>query len=259
MFRNIINASRCTFIVRRQLHNHLALNAEHALSFALNTPFMGKTYASEIHNINALYKRFSENPRITSKFQNYVHSGAKCPHTGKNNPPHDFICIHDSNKQLSVKTVQTNKLWKICPQNIGQITRARFCSYFKLHLNSSDVQIKQFIEAYPDIIVANCFENTFHVPVLFYYKKDDVCLYIERSLTKPITWKEYQYSFSHIRKNRGWAESTSLSVNSNVPQYEKTQPLCEIQLHQHRNCVKFRFCLRTILSEFGDYFTVEKW
>lgn len=248
-----------TLIARRKLHNHLGPNAEHALSFALNTPFMGKTDASEMHNIHALCKRFSENPRFTSKFQNYVHSGAKCPHTGKNNPPHDFICAKDPNKQLSVKTVQTNKLWKISPQNIGQTTHTRFCSYFKLPLNSSDVQIKQFIEAHPDIIVSNYFENTFHVPLLFYYKKGDICLYIERSSSKVIPWKEYQYSFSHIRKNRAWLESTTLTVNSNIPQDVKSQPLCEIQLHQYRNSIKFRFCLRTILSEFDDYFTVEKW
>ena len=69
-----------------------------------------------------------------------------------------------------------------------------------------------------------------------------------------IPWTSFEYVFSHIQKNKLWNESTTIFIRKRDGPLSKA--LGEFQVHNHRDCIKFRFDLQTVLNEFPEYFDI---
>ena len=88
--------------------------------------------------------------------------------------------------------------------------------------------------------------HTFDVPMLYYNKKRKTMLYIK--MITPIIWSDYLIEFSHITKNKVWNESSTIKIN--------TKTIGEFQVHNKRNCIKFRWCFEQMLILFKTNFEV---
>jgi len=170
----------------------------------------------------------------------------KIKHIAKNGNKYDFVTIDDKN-HLSAKT--TKKDGKVCPQVIGQPTKKKFCEYFKINLldiESWRDQIKNYIETNIKTLLDTYASNTFDCPIIYYNKHKNIILFIK--LIEKINWTNYDISFSHIIKNKGWNESTSIIINAIT--------IGEFQIHNHRDCIKFRWAFEKLLNLFKDKFEI---
>jgi hypothetical protein len=87
-------------------------------------------------------------------------------------------------------------------------------------------------------------ESTFHCPVLFYCEAKNLCQMI--TMTQKPDWHAAPLTFS--RQGEAWNESSTLKIG------KKT--IGEFQIHNHRNCIKFRWDLNGLLQTFPTSFTV---
>ena len=225
---------------------------EYAAALTIKTPYKGY-YRSFRDPGQYLSNRFSENVRLSHAFYGCVHSGSQCPITNVNNPPYDFINPNDITHGLNVKTVVNNYLYKITPGRIGQPSKNRFCQIFGLEEPS---QIKKYIQTNPHILLDAYFKNAFEYPILIYHAKHDQCLLIKHKPFMFIPWERFTYSFSHQRREMKWNDSSPIAVTRHGL---TSSPIGEFQLHNQRNCVKFRFSVRNLLLYFPEYFIVEHW
>jgi len=167
-------------------------------------------------------------------------------HTAKNGNQYDFEVYDCSYVKLSAKT--TKKDGKVCPQVIGQPSKKRFCSYFNLPDTLTMEEIKTHIEHNTSSILDVYFNYTFDCPIVYYNKKTSTVLFI-RNIHR-IDWDKYQINFSHAIKNKVWNESTTIKI-SNIP-------IGEFQVHNHRDCIKFRWCFEKLLKTFPDCFEIDE-
>ena len=177
-----------------------------------------------------------------------------CKHSAKCGSPYDYTAVENSELHLSAKTTQ--KDGKICPQVIGQPSRKKFCEYFKLDSNNKTVEeinglIKQYIQDNIFELLREYFSHTFDCPMIYYNKKADIVQFI--TCKQLIEWSTISsLSFSHIKKNKLWNESSCICIEKNG----KLITLGEFQVHNHRDCIKFRWCFKVLLTEFAEYFNI---
>ena len=179
-----------------------------------------------------------------------------CKHSAKCGSPYDYTSIENPDLHLSAKTTQ--KDGKICPQVIGQPSRKKFCEYFKLDVDITNKSVEEINELIKQYIQDNIFEllkeyfsHTFDCPMIYYNKKADVVQFI--TVKQHIEWINIlNLSFSHIKKNKIWNESSCICIEKN----EKLITLGEFQVHNHRDCIKFRWCFKVLLVEFAEYFNI---
>jgi hypothetical protein len=204
--------------------------AEKALCDLLGTPYkMAFGYPQD--RVDALRPRFES---LKTELAGYTHTGA----TSNLN---DFTSADGSN-HLSVKT--TKKGYKICPQVLGQPSRTTFCPAFGLPLDATNDQIKTYIQDNVKSMLPKYLESTFHCPVLFYCEAKNLCQMI--TMTQKPDWHAAPLTFS--RQGEAWNESSTLKIG------KKT--IGEFQIHNHRNCIKFRWDLNGLLQTFPTSFTV---
>ena len=166
-------------------------------------------------------------------------------HSAKNGSQYDFTGADDAAIRLSAKT--TKKDGKVCPQVIGQPSRKKFCDFFGLDQGLTLEQIKQYIEnGNVASMLTIYFKTTFDCPIVYYNKKKDLLLFI-RTLTE-IDWTQCVIEFSHIKKNKVWGESSTISIN------DKT--IGEFQVHNHRDCIKFRWAFENLIEMFKTHFEI---
>lgn len=165
-------------------------------------------------------------------------------HSGRRSNLHDFEA--PDGRALSVKTVKNKGQWKVCPQILGQTTRKKFAA--ARGISTEIPAIKAHILAETAALLRVYEETTFHCPVLFYAKGENKVLWIEH--VAPIPWETVALTFSHIEKAKEWNESTSLKIGGTS--------LGEFQIHAHRDGVKFRFNLKTLLAAFPACFSVRE-
>lgn len=168
----------------------------------------------------------------------------KIKHIAKNGNKYDFVCLDDENVFLSAKT--TKKDGKVCPQVIGQPSKKKFCEYFKIDTLSSIEEIKDYIQSNIKYMLGIYILNTFACPIVYYNKHKNLILYIK--LKEPINWDNYNIEFSHIVKNKKWNESSSIMLDNNS--------IGEFQVHNHRDCIKFRWYFEKILNLFKDNYDI---
>jgi len=168
----------------------------------------------------------------------------KIKHSAKNGNKYDFTCINDTSISLSAKT--SKKDGKVCPQVIGQPSRKKFCEHFEDIKTDKVLEIKKYIEKNVNTMLYQYTLNTFHSPIIYYNKHKDLILFIK--LKNEIIWNNKQVSFSHIIKCKDWNESTGIIVNNIT--------IGEFQVHNHRDCIKFRWCFEKLLDLFKDHFEI---
>jgi hypothetical protein len=180
--------------------------------------------------------------RIAKLLEVFPHS---ILHTAKSGARYDFTGLEDNSIRLSAKT--TKKDGKIAPQVVGQPSKKKFCEFFQLDPGSFDLtQIKIYIEQTVKNLLAVYEEYTFDCPTIYYNKKSDKLLFIRK--VKYIPWSQIEVEFSHNKKNKVWNESTTVCVDGVT--------IGEFQIHNHRDCIKFRWAFEKLLYEFPDCFEV---
>jgi hypothetical protein len=207
---------------------------EMAICLLYDIPFEGK-YKYSMEEAEKLKDRLS---LLTGVFPH------KLKHTAKNGSQYDFTGAEDESVKLSAKT--TKKDGKVCPQVIGQPSKKKFCEFFSVDINYTLEQIKAHIEQNVKSMMDIYFDLTFDCPVLYYNQKSDKLQLIK--LTKKIDWSDQVIEFSHNKKNKEWGESSTISIN-NVT-------IGEFQVHNHRDCIKFRWAFENLLSKFPESFEI---
>jgi hypothetical protein len=187
--------------------------------------------------------------RLTNLTNVFPH---KLKHTAKNGSQYDFTGEEDETIKLSAKT--TKKDGKVCPQVIGQPSKKKFCEFFNVDINFTLEQIKEYIEANVDKMLNIYFDLTFDCPILYYNQKRDVLQLVKLTNAnangehQKINWSELIIEFSHKKKNKAWGESSTISIN-NVT-------IGEFQVHNNRDCIKFRWVFENLLKIFPNIFEV---
>lgn len=166
-------------------------------------------------------------------------------HSAKNGSQYDFTGAEDEEIRLSAKT--TKKDGKVCPQVIGQPSKKKFCDFFGLNPDQNLEQIKQYIEGGNVAqMLAIYFKTTFDCPIVYYNKKKNLLLFVKTLVE--IDWSACVIEFSHIKKNKIWGESSTISIN-NVT-------IGEFQVHNHRDCIKFRWAFENLIEMFKNHFEI---
>jgi hypothetical protein len=168
----------------------------------------------------------------------------KIKHIAKNGNKYDFVSIDDDKINLSAKT--TKKDAKVCPQVIGQPSKKKFCEFFEIDLLYNLEQIKNYIQTNVKTLLEIYAVNTFDCPIVYYNKHKNIILFVK--LIEVINWSKYDISFSHIIKNKKWNESSSIVINGIT--------IGEFQIHNHRDCIKFRWSFEKLLHLFKDNFEI---
>jgi hypothetical protein len=207
---------------------------EMAICMLYDTPFDGK-YKYSIDEAQLLRSRIEP---LLSVFPH------KIKHTAKNGNQYDFCGIEDESIKLSAKT--TKKDGKFCPQVIGQPSKKKFSEFFSIDMSLTLEEIKTHIETNVKNMLYIYFDLTFDCPIIYYNKKTNI-LQLIKVITK-IEWNDYLVEFSHIKKSKKWGESSTISIN-NVT-------IGEFQVHNHRDCIKFRWAFENVLKVFTDSFEI---
>ena len=168
----------------------------------------------------------------------------KIKHIAKNGNKYDFVSLENEHIHLSAKT--TKKDGKVCPQVIGQPSKKKFCEFFGIDLQYNLEQIKEYIQHNVNALLNIYALNTFDCPVIYYNKHKNVLLFVK--LKENINWTNFDITFSHVIKNKKWIESSSIIINNNT--------IGEFQIHNHRDCIKFRWSFEKILNLFKDNFEI---
>jgi hypothetical protein len=159
----------------------------------------------------------------------------KIIHTAKNGARYDFTGADSSEIKLSAKT--TKKDYKVCPQVIGQPSKKKFCEHFGLDLLITTDQIKEYIVTNIEKLLKTYFEYTFDCPIVYYNEHTKALWFIKKHTD--IDWDNCIIEFSHIKKNKIWNESSSVTING--------YSMGEVQVHNHRDNIKFRWNLSNLL------------
>ena len=168
----------------------------------------------------------------------------KLKHIAKNGNKYDFVNVDDDKIHLSAKTTKKDAM--VCPQVIGQPTKKKFCEFFGIDLHFNLEQIKNYIEMNVKSLLEIYTLNTFDCPIVYYNKHKNMILFVK--LKESINWTNYNISFSHIVKNKKWNESSCISING--------IKIGEFQIHNNRNCIKFRWSFEKLLNLFNDNFEI---
>jgi hypothetical protein len=169
-------------------------------------------------------------------------------HIAKNGNQYDFVSIDEKNigEKINLSAKTTKKNGKVCPQVIGQPTKKKFCNFFGIDIILNVEQIKEYIMDNIKILLKIYALNTFDCSIVYYNKYKNLLLFIK--LKENINWTNYDIKFSHINKNKKWNESSCISIN-NVT-------IGEFQVHNNRDCIKFRWAFENILTLFKDNFEI---
>ena len=163
-------------------------------------------------------------------------------HTAKNGSQYDFTGSTDETIKLSAKT--TKKDGKVAPQVIGQPSRKKFCNIFGIDCSASLEEIKSYIEANASLMLEKYFDTTFDCPILYYNQHKDVLQFIR--LINKVDWSSQSIQFT--RKGTIWNESSSIKIGKIT--------IGEFQVHNNRDCIKFRWSFENLLKMFKESFEI---
>lgn len=153
---------------------------------------------------------------------------------------YDFVLYGE--KTLSLKT---NWGDKVCPPEVGQPSASTCYLYFKDFVDESYIDRENFkkmvfnhIEKLIPIYVKHLFDSDY---LLRLYNKKDKFYYqiIEKDYGISVSWSKSDFDFSK-KSVVEWNESNTL--------YYKGVSIGEFQVHNHRNCFKFRFNFNNLLK-----------
>ena len=160
-------------------------------------------------------------------------------HIAKNGSRYDFVST-STGKYLSAKS--TKKGDKVCPQVIGQMSKKKFRDYFCI---PDDQSIKEYTLLNAPGMMEKYFDHTFDADIIYYNKKKDEIKFIQR--VSSIDFSSCNLLFSRPTADR-WNESNTLKI--------ETHTIGEFQVHNNRDCVKFRWNIEKLLKLFPDHFLI---
>ncbi len=213
---------------------------EMAICMAYKTPYVGK-YKYGLEAPTAMLPRLAALPDLFPA----------CKHTAKRGARYDFTAVDDADKHLSAKT--TKGCGKVAPQVVGQAGRRRFCEAFCLPAATDITAIKAYIVANTPAMLTRYAEYTFDCPTIYYNRKTDRLSFVR--LLEPINWSGVSFEFSHLKAGKEWNESTTLYIKKAGEETSGTS-IGEWQVHNHRDCIKFRWYYEHVLTAFSEHFTI---
>jgi len=161
----------------------------------------------------------------------------KMNHMGNMNMKYDFA--DECGKTMSVKTIMSGN--KICPQSIGQCSFRSFNNKTGLNLTTKSDFKKYFIDHKTDMLqkyLHNCVccDRTivykFHSGLIYIIDKHDNVEFASN------------FKFTTSKTIEDWNESNTVYVEYD----SKRLTLGEIQIHNNRDCIKFRFNVDTLID-----------
>lgn len=163
-------------------------------------------------------------------------------HYGNDNTYYDFKTVN--NETVSLKTNIKN--FKICPQNIGQVSLKSFNKKTDYNLKTSN--------DYKKLVYSNTIELlNLYLNNLFCCKYNIFIRYDESKIYLIETDKKLEFFidpediiFSQTIET--WKESMTLSIKTDDG---KKLSLCNFQVHNNRDCLKCRFHLDSLLKLSG--------
>ena len=137
---------------------------------------------------------------------------------------------------------------KVCPQIIGQTTLNKYKKYFDLNNLFNIENVKMYIINHIDNVLHKYLINTFHCDIIYFTKmKDKNVLQIIKynpHILHTFTFDKNNISFSHIKNNKDWIESTTVYYIFDKIMY----PIGEFQIHNNRDNIKFRWHFDKIIK-----------
>ena len=178
----------------------------------------------------------------------------KLTHTARGGCQYDFTgtSIDTTNETINVKlSAKTNKKGgKVSPQVLGQATVSTFCKHFNLTVTTTPPEIKQYILDNISSMLPKYYSYTFDADILYYNESKGKILFIQRK--DDICWEDYPVSFTRNTIDSDsasyWNESSSISIDG--------KNIGEFQVHNHRNCIKFRWNFENLLVIFKEKFDI---
>lgn len=241
-FRFIISAIPEWFRMVKETNESLGMSAEGAICdyFYLEKPesFSGRVIKSYVDELMPVVdKAFKIMPPAIK------HSGSTAGARGEQSKcSYDFVL--EGNKTLSLKT---NKGKMVCPPEVGQPGSKTCLLYFseffepgteEVTRESFKKMVLENIEKIMPIYVEHLFDSDW---LLWIYETKDGYKYktINKDEVKEFVWERDKFTFTKSTLKE-WNES-------NTVKYEGVS-IGEFQVHQNRNCYKFRFNMPNLLK-----------
>lgn len=241
-FRFIISNIPEWFNQVKETNETLGMSAESAICdyFSLDKPdsFRGRVIKAYVDRLM---------PVVEEVFQTIPaairHSGSTPGERGEQSKcSYDFVL--EGNKTLSLKT---NKGKMVCPPEVGQPGAKTCLLYFSQFFEpgTEDVTGELFkimvfdnIEKLLPIYVAHLFDSDW---LLWIYETKEGYKYqaINKDDVKEFQWEREKITFTKSTVKE-WNESNTVKYNG--------ISIGEFQVHQNRNCYKFRFNMKNLLS-----------
>jgi hypothetical protein len=240
------NKNLKTKIINKTNNESFGITCEYILCnlYKLDNNLYNRINHNYVQNLNLVLKEF--------KIEFQKKHNLKCYNfIGYKNNDTDFLCKENNtnkNISLSVKSnINNNNL--LCPQYIGQCSIKSFinkinkihcfkCNTIKKH---TKFQIKKFIIKNINHLFNIYFNNLFKCDYLLWIKHNNKNKNINYNLIKkPKKIKLNNNLFSFTKNLYTWKESNTLKYNN------KTIGL--FQIHNNRDCIKFRFNLKNLLE-----------
>lgn len=176
------------------------------------------------------------------------HSGSSVGCRGGNSKcSYDFIL--EGNKTLSLKT-NIGKM--VCPPEIGQPNNTTCYLYFKdlITENKIDENIfKKMVFENIDIMIPRYLKHLFDSDYLLRIYEDKEAVIKEKSPFKfEIIEKNFGINFNWIKSKFSFSKETIEEWNESNTVYYNGISLGEFQVHNNRNCFKFRFNFNNLLK-----------
>ncbi|AGE50347.1 endonuclease CviAII [Acanthocystis turfacea Chlorella virus Canal-1] len=206
---------------------------EKSICMLYNTPYVGK------------YKYGNEKPTLLKeRIKKLVDFYPAIVHTAIGGGVHDFSTLNSSS-YLSAKTSK-KKDGKVAPQTIGQPTKKKFLEYFHLSPNSSDADIKRFIQRDIVRILDEYFKHTFTDDIIYYNEHRNLAVLVKTK--EMVKFNPALIEFGCSRQGKTWNESTILFYDN--------KRIGEFQIHTSRSCIKFRWFFENVLELFPSHFDI---
>lgn len=162
----------------------------------------------------------------------------KMTHVGHLNTEYDFTS--DKDKSLSVKTIMSGN--KICPQTIGQCSLKSFNNKMSMNLCGKK-EFKSFFLENKNRMLEKYLKNVFCCDKTLVFKFQTGTIYIIEKMGD-VSFKDNELcEFSTSRNMLDWNESNTVYYNCHVK-----ESLGEVQIHNNRDCIKFRFNINTLIN-----------
>lgn len=222
----------------------IGISAEVAIADCFNVPVSGSYRSRGDADIIANIQ-----PNIPQIFYEYE-IPRPVEHIAERQNPIDFLLLGD--KTLSVKTNQGD-LGKVAPQIIGQPTSLTYFKYFKDFIGDEiPILYHERVELFKkfsidniDLVIQEYWKNLFNSDFMVYFfnvldknklPNEKVDSLVLLSFEQPM-WDKNNFSFTQTLDS--WNESNTVKYCG--------VSIGEFQVHNNRDCFKFRFDMKKIM------------